>query len=125
MLYYSTVAPKYFRTRGHVLICQNSNCQARGSAHLFKALWNHLEQEKLAYYKTDGHVRLTESGCLGACSYGPTVCVYREQQSQAGQGQLQEAWYAGVDLPLAKQIVNAIQHQSDLPTQHRYDPQED
>lgn len=111
------MAPKYFRTRGHVLVCQNGNCQARGSAPLFKALWNHLEQAKLAYYKTDGHVRLTESGCLGACSYGPAVCVYREQG-----GKLQEAWYAGVDLPQAKQIVQAVQDQSELPTKNRYDP---
>ncbi|GAA5501240.1 hypothetical protein Dxin01_00972 [Deinococcus xinjiangensis] len=111
--------PKFYPTSGHILICQNNNCQGRGSALLYKALWNHLEREGLAYYKKGGKVRLTESGCLGACSYGPTLCVYR----QTPQG-LEEGWYAAVDFPVAKAVAQAVQDGSELPEAHKYGPEQ-
>ncbi|MFC4639108.1 (2Fe-2S) ferredoxin domain-containing protein [Deinococcus hohokamensis] len=109
--------PKYFPTRGHLLVCQGNSCQARGSALLYQALWKHLEREGLSYYKQGGSLRLTTSGCLGACSYGPTLCVYRPD----GTG-LQEGWYAGVDFPLARRIAQAVHEQAPLPDEHRYSP---
>ncbi|SMB89309.1 (2Fe-2S) ferredoxin domain-containing protein [Deinococcus hopiensis] len=110
--------PKYFSTRGHLLVCQGPNCQARGSVLLQKALWNHLERSSLAYYKRGGSVRLTESGCLGACSFGPTLCVYRHRN-----GALEEGWYAAVDFPLAVQIAGALHEEAALPGEGKYGPE--
>lgn len=110
--------PKFFPTNGHILICQNGSCQNRGSGLLYKALWNHLERENLAYYKKGGKVRLTESGCLGACSYGPTLCVYRQRN-----GGLEEGWYAAVDFGEAKAVAQAVQDETELPQPHKYGPE--
>lgn len=112
---------RYYRTNGHLLVCQHSNCQSRGSALLFKALWNHLERESLAYYKRGGSLRLTESGCLGACSFGPTLCVYR-QRTDVGVNTLEEGWYAAVNFPLAVKIAQAVHDGAELPSEHQYGP---
>jgi len=109
--------PKHFPTRGHLLVCQNSNCKARGSALLYRALWNALEQDKLAYYKSGGSLRLTESGCLGACNFGPVMVCYRTRD-----GVMEEGWYAAVDVPLARQVAQAMHDGADLPTERRYGP---
>lgn len=109
--------PKFFSTRGHLLVCQGQNCQARGSALLYKALWNQLERASLAYYKQGGSVRLTESGCLGACSSGPALCVYRHRG-----GALEEGWYAAADFPLAVQIAQAVHEEAPLPEDRKYGP---
>ena len=110
--------PKHFSTRGHLLVCQGANCQARGSVLLHKALWNHLERSSLAYYKRGGSVRLTESGCLGACSFGPTLCVYRQRN-----GALEEGWYAAVHFPLAARVAQAVHEEAELPEEGRYGPE--
>ena len=109
--------PKYYPTRGHLLVCQGNSCQARGSALLYQALWKHLEREALAYYKQGGSVRLTTSGCLGACSYGPTLCAYRH-----GPEGLEEGWYAAMEFPLATRIAQAVHAGAPLPVEHRYGP---
>lgn len=111
--------PLYFKTSGHLLVCQGPNCQARGSALLHKALWNHLERQSLAYYKRGGSLRLTESGCLGSCSFGPSLCVYRQNSDG-----LEEAWYAAVDFPLAARIAQAVHEGQELPAEHQYGPAE-
>ncbi|WP_221089972.1 (2Fe-2S) ferredoxin domain-containing protein [Deinococcus aquaedulcis] len=115
------MTPKFFSTRAHLLVCQGQSCQGRGSALLYRALWNHLERDALAYYKKGGSLRLTESGCLGACSYGPTLCVYRAQSG--GGGALEQAWYAAVDFPLARRIAQAAHDEAPLPAEHRYGPE--
>ncbi|WP_424950463.1 (2Fe-2S) ferredoxin domain-containing protein [Deinococcus sp.] len=109
--------PHYFRTSGHLLVCQHTNCRARGSELLYQALWNTLEREKLAYFKTGGSLRLTESGCLGACSFGPVLCVYRQRA-----GQLEEGWYAATDLPLALEVAKAVHEGEPLPEDRKYGP---
>ena len=114
------MTPPYFRTTAHLLVCQHVNCKARGSDLLYKALWNALDTSRLAYYKTGGSVRLTESGCLGACSYGPVICVYRQ-----GAGEvlgLEEGWYAAADVPLALRVARAAHEGAELPTERRYGP---
>ncbi len=116
----TTRGPKYFRTSSHLLVCQNGSCKARGADLLYQALWKALERESLMYYKSGGSVRLTASGCLGACSYGPTLCVYRERA-----GALEEGWYAAVDVPLALQIARAAHAGADLPEERRYGPHRD
>lgn len=115
----SPKTPKYYRTSGHVLVCGASSCQQRGSPLLYKALWNALETHALAYYKAGGSVRLTQSGCLGACKFGPTVCAYRTRP----EGGLEEGWYAAVDFPLALQIARAMHAGEPLPATHRYGPE--
>ncbi|ADV66231.1 (2Fe-2S) ferredoxin domain-containing protein [Deinococcus maricopensis] len=110
---------KYFRTNAHLLVCQHTNCASRGSALLHRALWNALERDGLAYYKRGGSVRLTSSGCLGACSHGPVLCVYRD----AG-GRLEEGWYAAVDFPLALQVARAAHEGAPLPADRKYGPAE-
>lgn len=109
--------PKYFPTAGHLLVCQGQSCQARGSQLLYQALWQALDREHLAYYKAGGQVRLTGSGCLGACSFGPTVCVYRERA-----GTLEQGWYAAMDFSQALALAHAVQEEADLPAEHRYGP---
>ncbi|WP_075833800.1 (2Fe-2S) ferredoxin domain-containing protein [Deinococcus marmoris] len=110
--------PKYFKTSGHLLVCQGPNCQARGSVLLYKALWKHLESASLAYYKTGGSIRLSESGCLGSCSYGPSLCVYR--QTQEG---LEEGWFAAVDFPQAARLAQAVHDGAALPDEGKYGPE--
>jgi (2Fe-2S) ferredoxin len=43
---------------------------------MFQEVWDALDREKIAYYRTGGSVRLTETGCLGACDLGPTIACY-------------------------------------------------
>jgi (2Fe-2S) ferredoxin len=112
-----SAGPKHFKTSGHLLVCQNSNCLSRGSDLLYRSLWNALDTRKLAYYKTGGSLRLSESGCLGACSFGPVMCVYRHRH-----GELEEGWYAAADLPLALEIAQAVHDETELPGKHRYGP---
>lgn len=109
--------PRLFPTHGHVLVCTGPSCGARGARALFAELWAALERERLAYYTSGGRVRLTESGCLGACAHGPNLAVYRRD---AG-GALEEAWYAGVDAASARAIAHAVQARTTLPTAGRYD----
>ncbi|WP_027482100.1 (2Fe-2S) ferredoxin domain-containing protein [Deinococcus pimensis] len=111
---------RYFRTAGHLLVCQNGNCRARGADLLMLALTRAMENEKLMYYKAGGSVRLTSSGCLGACSHGPVVACYRERG-----GALEQGWYEGVTLPLALEIARAVHEGADLPGRQRYGPDED
>lgn len=113
--------PKYFKTSGHLLLCQDKSCRMRGADLLYLALQGHLEREKLAYYKQGGTLRLTTSGCLGACQYGPTLCVYRQL---AGERGLEEAWYAAVDFPLARRVAQAVHEGQPLPTEGHYGPPE-
>ena len=76
-------------TAAHLLICVGPRCVANGSAQLFSEIWDALESEQIAYYRTGGSVRLTDSGCLGACELGPTVaCYYRGSET----AQLTATW---------------------------------
>lgn len=109
--------PVYYRTRAHLLACTGPNCVARGARLVFRALWNGLERENLAYYARGGNLRLTESGCLGACHFGPTLACYR----RLDDGHLDEAWYAAVDASLAMRIARALHAAEELPDERRYD----
>lgn len=108
---------KYFRTSGHLLLCLNNNCRARGADLLHVALTNALENHKLAYYKTGGSLRFTATGCLGACGYGPILACYRERD-----GTLEEAWYENVTFGLALKVAKAVHEGEELPNEQRYGP---
>ena len=116
------MTPPYFKTSAHLLVCQHTNCRARGSDLLYRAVWNALDARRLAYYKAGGSVRLTESGCLGACTSGPVMCVYRQRVEQQGQAQLEEAWYAAADFPLAMAVAQAAHDGAELPEDRKYGP---
>ena len=102
--------PKFFDTKAHIMICVSRDCSQRGSRMLYQAVWNALEREGLAYYKTGGSLRLTESGCLGACQYGPNLTCYFKQD-----GELHQAWYARQDFAQVLKIARALHGDEALP----------
>ena len=108
--------PYFFKTQAHLLICTDERCAVSGSKLLFQAVWSGFETEKLAYYKTGGNLRLTESGCLGACQFGPAVACYFKRGSS-----LQEAWYQHMTYPSTMQLAKALQAGLELPSQGRFD----
>lgn len=111
--------PTFFPTRAHLLVCTGPDCVARGGRALFARCTSALEQEGLAYYKAGGGVRLTESGCLGACAHGPTVAAYYDR----GDGSLAQAWYAGMDEAKLVALARALSERRDPPVEGRFDRQ--
>ena len=108
--------PHFFKTQAHILICTDPRCAQLGSSLLFQAVWKSLETEKLAYYKTGGNLRLSESGCLGACQFGPTVACYFKRGSS-----LQEAWYQRMTYPSTMQLAKTLHAGLELPSEGRFD----
>lgn len=111
--------PKFFPTRAHLLLCSGPNCRARGGDVLALALQRALEREGLMYYKQGGSVRYGTASCLGACAHGPVACVYRSRG-----GALEQAWYAGLNLPRALELARAAHEEGELPETGRYDTPE-
>lgn len=87
---------------------------------LLRTLWNGLERERLAYHTSGGSLRLTASGCLGACQFGPNLTCYRKRDD----GLLEEAWYAGMDSSRCMEVARALHAGLELPPQGRYDTPE-
>jgi (2Fe-2S) ferredoxin len=109
--------PPYFPTRAHLLLCTGPRCARSGSARLFADAWSALEKRGLAYYKTGGSVRLTESGCLGACDHGPTLACYASTASC-----LVEGWYDHADLRLIVDVAEKAHAGEALPNERRFGP---
>jgi (2Fe-2S) ferredoxin len=84
---------------------------------LFKDAWSALEARGLAYYKTNGTIRLTESGCLGACDHGPTLACYASTREG-----LVEGWYDHADLRLVLDVAERAHRGEALPTDRRFGP---
>ena len=103
--------PAFFPTRAHVLVCTGPSCSGRGSRGLFATLWRRFERERLAYY-AGGSLRLTECGCLGACSFGPNLVCYVDGS---------EAWYAGMDEEQTMELARSLRDRTPLPEHGRYD----
>jgi (2Fe-2S) ferredoxin len=91
-------------TSAHVLVCVDGRCAVRGSQELHRALWQAMEDERLAYYRTGGSVRMTSSGCLGACDHGPTVAVYSSDTT----GTVTPRWYGSMTFPETLGVVRAL-----------------
>lgn len=108
--------PSFFKTRAHLLVCTSEKCAAKGSRILFQTLWNALERERLAYY-AGGHVRLTETGCLGACQFGPNATCYRNLEN----GNLEEGWYYGLDFTKILNLAKTLNDGEKLPIEKRFD----
>ncbi len=108
--------PTFFQTKAHLMICTDARCAKQGSAALFQSVWKALEDESLAYYKTGGGLRLTTSGCLGACQFGPTMTCYFKKN-----GQLREAWYHDMDRPKVLNVARALNANLEPPHEQRFD----
>ena len=111
-----SVLPLFFETRAHLLICTGPSCRRVGAATLFAEAWQDLENERLAYHTTGGTLRLTESGCLGACNTGPTVAAYH-----ADGAQLAQAWYADMNREKLLELARALHEGGPLPSEGRFD----
>lgn len=110
--------PLFFPSRAHLLLCTGPRCSRRGSAKVFAEAWRTLEARSLAYYKRGGGIRLTESGCLGCCSYGPTLAAYYGDD----RGGLAQAWYVGIDEPSLVRIAEALNEGRPPPDDKRFGP---
>lgn len=99
------------------MICTGQSCSEAGSRFLFRSVWQSFETEKLVYYKSGGNLRLTESGCLGACQFAPSAACYFKTDT----GQLEQAWYAKLDHPQIMTIARALHVGQELPERNRYD----
>ncbi|HJL19935.1 MAG TPA: (2Fe-2S) ferredoxin domain-containing protein [Sandaracinaceae bacterium LLY-WYZ-13_1] len=110
--------PTFFSTRAHVLACTGPRCRRRGGVEVFERTWEAMEARRLAYYARGGTVRLTETGCQGACQHGPNAIAYYA----TGAGTLAEAWYAGTTTERLLALVEALHGDRPLPTRGRYDP---
>lgn len=98
-------------------MCTGPSCTARGARPCFDGAWRDLEAQRLAYYTRGGSIRLTESGCLGACHFGPTVAAYVRRSD----GALETAWYHGMDRERVSELCRAIHDERALPDAGRYD----
>ena len=110
--------PLFFSTRAHVLVCTGPRCAQRGARALFRDAWQEGEATGRAYYVEGGTVRLTESGCQGACDHGPNAIAYYGAPSGAG---LAEAWFHGLDRARLLELVTALHEGRALPPKGRYD----
>jgi (2Fe-2S) ferredoxin len=73
----------------HAMMCVDGRCAAKGSEVLHARIWDALEQERLAYYRSGGTVRFTASSCLGSCDFGPTLAIYTTQTT----GHVDASWH--------------------------------
>lgn len=108
--------PLFFQTRAHVLVCTGPNCARVGARELFARTWKTIEDRKVAYYRDGGTVRLTESGCQGACGHGPNAIVYFVDAS----GVMREGYYAGLDAARLLEIAEAVHECRDPGPAQRY-----
>jgi (2Fe-2S) ferredoxin len=93
-------------TAAHLLICVGPRCAANGAALMFQEVWESLDAEKLAYYRTGGSIRLTESGCLGACDFGPTVACYH--RSSATDATMAQTWRIRMTTETTVSLARAV-----------------
>ncbi len=106
--------PSFYPTRAHLLLCTGSSCRQRGAQELLAGLRVELESRFWAYYRAGGNLRLTASGCLGACSFGPTLAVYRPEGPEV------QAWYYAATLPLALRVAEAARSGQPWPQERRF-----
>jgi (2Fe-2S) ferredoxin len=102
-------APPMPLTSAHVLVCVDGRCAARGAEVLHARLWDDLEQEKLAYYRSGGSIRLTASSCLGSCDFGPTVAVYADRGEAGWSG----TWHHEMDEASTMTLLRELHRRGD------------
>jgi len=110
-------APIFFATRAHVLLCTGPRCSMAGSRQLLAEATTELERRRVAYYRDGGTVRLTETGCLGACAFGPTVAAYYA----GSDGKITEAWYVRMDREKVVALAEALHRGESPPEEGRFD----
>ncbi|MBI2303993.1 MAG: YHS domain-containing protein [Chloroflexi bacterium] len=76
--------------RKHVYVCTfGGNCQKRGSEPIAPTLKSILEEKGLAQ-----EIRVTKSGCVGACGFGPNLVIWPDG-----------VWYYGLKPEDLAQVV--------------------
>lgn len=83
----------------HIFICDNKrpddspigSCSLSGSSLIIQKFKTRLKELGL-----NDSIRANSSGCLGACSFGPSIVVYPEQ-----------IWYGGVSLDDVEEIIQS------------------
>jgi (2Fe-2S) ferredoxin len=71
-------------------VCQNVDCQSRGSEELMKELTAHVAAKSI-----DAEVK--SYICFGGCDFGPNIVVHPQKN-----------WYAGVKKDDLPEIVNSL-----------------
>ena len=90
--------------RLHILVCNDSDCAAKGSKQLYDTLRQMIKDRNLTK-----DVKVSQTTCLDDCEYGPNVLVYP-------QGML----YNSVDTERLKTILDAsLQGKPPTGTKHR------
>jgi (2Fe-2S) ferredoxin len=110
-------APIFFATRAHVLLCTGPRCSMAGSHRVLADATAELERRRVAYYRDGGTVRLTQTGCLGACSFGPTAAAYYAK----ADGTLTEAWYVRMNAEKVVALAEALHREEPPPEEGRFD----
>lgn len=73
------------------------------------------EEQRIAYYRNGGSVRLTMSSCLGACDHGPIAVCYQPEAKDF------QAWYEGVTIEQVHALLMSLQKKTALPREGRFD----
>ncbi len=55
----------------HIFVCTSYDCSSHGSEELFETL-----REKVRERDAAGEIKVTKTGCLKECEYGPIMVVY-------------------------------------------------
>ncbi|HUK41766.1 MAG TPA: (2Fe-2S) ferredoxin domain-containing protein [Candidatus Acidoferrales bacterium] len=71
-------------------VCQNVDCQSRGSEPLMKEIVSKVAERGL-------DVEVKSYLCFGGCEYGPNIVIYP-----------QKAWYAGVKSEDLPEIIDSL-----------------
>jgi (2Fe-2S) ferredoxin len=74
---------------------------------MFQEVWDALDREKIAYYRTGGSIRLTETGCLGACDLGPTIACYVANPGPEN-ADLRQVWRVNMDTEKIVNLARAV-----------------
>jgi (2Fe-2S) ferredoxin len=88
----------------HLLVCVGPRCSSRGAREAFDEVWDQMDRERLAYYRTGGSVRLTESGCLGACDLGPTVACYQRRPDEL----IEQKWFVRMSVARIMELARSV-----------------
>lgn len=100
-------------TSAHILLCVGPRCTERGARRIFEEVWETLDADSIAYYRSGGSVRLTETGCLGACDFGPTVACYGSTGRHDCDGELlSQTWRVRMDTERIVALARSVHQQS-------------
>lgn len=86
-------------------VCQNVDCQSRGSEEILKELEKQLNSKGVTNVEVRSYI------CFGGCQQGPNIVIYPEK-----------TWYAGVKLDDLPDITNHLAGGPDVKRLDTIDP---